>query len=216
MRRILTTLLLVLCGSGAFAQYMSGGLVSQGTLMSTQTEVIRSGFDIWAGGGFGFGAFMESDDIVGSYHININAGYNINPRMFVGGGIYSCKTSTNVSSLYLNMRSFVSRNLNSLYIDLRLGKIINGGVGEKITEQEHNGYVYSTDITYYKPQGLMGGYSMGYIWDRFALEWGFDFIGAVATDAEYYGTAEDIDWESDEYVSISAMVDFFIKAAYRF
>lgn len=218
MKKILTTLLLLVCGSGAFAQYMSGGLVSQGTLINNRTEIVRSGFDVWAGGGIGLGlgSFSESPNISGSYHVNVNAGYNVTPRVFIGAGIYSCNSLTNVSSLFANIRIFNSRSVNSLYGDFRLGKIVGGKVSEDITEREHDGYVYSTDIYYYKPHGIMGGWSLGYIWDRFAFEWGMDLIGAVGTGIDYSDVDWDIDWVNNEHTSIGIILDTFFKVAYRF
>ena len=152
MRKILTVLLLLVCGSGAFAQYMSSGVVSQGTLINNRTEIIRSGFDIWAGGGAG-GSFTGvgggSEGVFSSsFHADVNAGYNVAPRAFLGVGLRATySTSTSVFALYANIRAFDSRNVNSAYFDFRLGKVLGGKTQKYIVENEWSGY----DTYYHKP-----------------------------------------------------------------
>ena len=209
MKKILTTLLLLVCGSGVFAQYMSGGLVSQGTLINSRTQIIRSGFDIWTGVGAGGGLTGIGGEGVfsSSFHADVNAGYNVAPRAFLGVGLRAYSTCTSVFALYANIRVFNSPNLNSFYGDLRLGKVLGGKTQKYITEDEWGGYVYNTETYYHKPNGIMGGYSIGYIWNRWAFEWGVDLIGASVTENE--------EW-TDEDTEISAIFDTFIKVAYRF
>ena len=207
MKKILTTLLLLVCGSGAFAQYMSSGVVSQGTLINNRTEIIRSGFDVWIGGGAG-GSFTGvgggSEGVFSSsFHADVNAGYNVAPRAFLGAGLCAYSTSTSVFALYANIRAFDSRNVNSAYFDFRLGKVLGGKSQKYIVENEWGSY----DTYYHKPKGIMGGYSIGYIWNRWAFEWGVDIIGASVTENE--------EW-TDEDTEISVIVETFVKLAYRF
>lgn len=215
MRKIMIALLFM-CSSMVFAQYMPGGLVSQGTLMNTKTEIIRSGFDVWASGGIGMGGVGDDVKLFTSYHVDANAGYNVLPKMFLGAGVRLVKTYTTIPALYVNMRCFASRDVNSIYVDLRLGKVI-GGSTYKGTIGGRGG----REVSYYKPSGATGGFSLGYIWNRLALDFGLDFIGAKRLDVYGFdlGDASKIDWEEEEYEeykTISLAIDAFIKVAYRF
>ena len=57
------------------------------------------------------------------------------------------------------------------------------------------------------PNGIMGGYSIGYIWNHWAFEWGVDIIGASVTENE--------EWKKED-AEVSVIVDTFVKVAYRF
>ncbi len=222
MRKIMIALLFM-CSSMVFAQYMPGGLVSQGTLMNTKTEIIRSGFDVWASGGIGMGAVADDVTLFTSYHVDANAGYNVLPKMFLGAGVRLGKTYTTIPTLYVNMRCFASRKVNSMYVDLRLGKVIGGSTYKGTYESESSllQNMGKMGVSYYKPSGATGGYSLGYIWNRLALDFGFDIIGAKRLDVLGYdlGDASEIDWKEEKYENyktISVSIDAFIKVAYRF
>ena len=224
MRKLLVALLLV-CSGGAYAQYVQGGLVSQGTLMSTRTEVVRSGFDIWVGGGLGFGGYAEGEEAETSYHFDVNAGYNVLPRLFVGAGFNSTNLITGVSSAYVNTRLYFSRDLNSLYYNISFGKVLGGKV--------FVGEIYdSSSADFCKPGGIMGGFSLGYVWNHFAVEFGmsmmscetlhvngYNFPGSsfyeAISDPSYY------DWETLKNWSYYGeetgyMADFFLRVSWRF
>lgn len=223
MRKIMIALLFM-CSSMVFAQYMPGGLVSQGTLMNTKTEIIRSGFDVWASGGIGMGAVGDDVKLFTSYHVDANAGYNVLPKMFLGAGVRFGKTYTTIPTLYVNMRCFASRDVNSMYVDLRLGKVIGGSTYKGTYKWETDTYIPGRGemgVSYYKPSGATGGFSLGYIWNRLALDFGLDFIGAKRLDVYGFdlGDASEIDWkeeEYEEYKTVSVAIDAFIKVAYRF
>ena len=218
MRKIFTTLLLLVCGSGAFAQYMSSGVVSQGTLINNRTEIIRSGFDIWVGGGVGFGGVGKSFST--SYNMDAVVGYNVTPKMFLGAGIDMCRTYTDIYTLYVDMKVFDSRNPNTLYGDFRLGKIVGGSIYKEIYE-EGEGRYKQTNTRYHKPNGAAFGVSLGYLWNHFALEYGLDVIFTKELDmyGNDLGDISEKDWERDEYAeycTVSASLDAFIKVSYRF
>lgn len=226
MKKLLVALLLV-CSAGAYGQYMPGGLVSQGTLMSTSTEVVRSGFDIWVGGGLGFGGYAEGEEAETSYHFDVNAGYNVLPRLFVGAGFNSTNLITGVSSAYVNTRFYFSRDLNSLYYNISFGKVLGGNVfvGEG---DIYGGY----NATFCKPSGVMGGFSMGYVWNHFAVEIGLSMIGCETINVngydvpgtgffEIYTNPTSYSWETLESYSYggsesSVLLDAFLRVSWRF
>ena len=225
MRKILTTLLLLVCSSGVFAQYMSSGVVSQGTLINNRTEIIRSGFDIWAGGGVGVGMDPNEIDMLfyNPYYIDANVGYNVTPRLFLGAGVQAGKTYTSVLEVYGNMRIFGSRQLNTTYFDLHFGKISSNDDYLIHTYRE----AYKEIIACcHKPQGMTGGFSFGYLWNHFALEVGLDiagtYIAEIIADAPGSTTASEIDWqkwieEGSIYgEGVYATIDLFVKLSWRF
>ena len=236
MKKLLVALLLV-CSGGAYAQYIQGGLVSQGTLMSTKTEVVRSGFDVWVGGGGDF-AVNQNMDVSG--HFDVNAGYNLNPRLFVGAGLNYTGLSA-IPSIYVNVRPYFSRDLNSLYLNVFAGMVLGGNVfvdwADYYYDEIYNycSYAYAG---FCKPAGLMGGCSLGYVWNHFAVECGLNVIGCKMVELDYGGYYNEdyrngtficdaindpTDYSWSEFVrrssyaeELSALLDVFLRVSWRF
>lgn len=226
MKKLLVVLLLV-CSGGAYAQYIQGGLVSQGTLMSTRTEVVRSGFDVWVGGGAGLGGYVEAEKFSNSFHFDVNAGYNVLPVLFVGAGFNTTSMSVGLSSVYVNIRPYFSRDLNTAYYNIFLGKMLGGNVFVGDGDL-YDGYY----AEFCKPGGMMGGFSVGYVWNHFAVEFGFSLMGCeklyvngynvpgtsfyeAFTNPLYY------DWEtlksfSYDDAEFSVLLDVFLRVSWRF
>lgn len=216
MKKIITVLLILVCSSSMYAQYTPGGLVSQGTLMSTKTEIIRSGFDVWAGGGVGFGVYTGADVVATTYHIDINAGYNVSPRLFFGIGFNSVSSITDATAVYINLRPYISRNLNSLYYNFFLGKVIGGNTIVVNDEDWRN-------TMFYKPSGMMGGFTIGYVWNHFAFEAGMSLFGGKQIEVngyDYPGTSfseviEDpslVDWENGyDALETQVLIDGLVR-----
>lgn len=223
MKKVMTVLLLTIGCCSMYGQYIPGGIVSQGTLMSTRTEIVRSGFDVWAGAGVGVGGVGSSEEAVMTYHVDINAGYNVSPRLFVGVGLNSAKIATDVSAVYVNLRPYVSRELNSLYFNIFLGKVVSGNTTSVV---EYDG-LGRPMTRFFKPSGVMGGYTMGYVWDHFAFEAGMNICGGKLGNinisdypeisfSEIVEEPSLVDWKKVHDPDISVLVDFSIRVSWRF
>ena len=222
MKKIFITLTLLVCSTATFAQYIQsqGGVVSQGTLVNEKKEVVaaRKGFDAWIGIGGGIGGYVLIDVTGADYsaaHYDVNGGYNITPRLFIGAGYKALYANTTLGAMYANIRIFGSAKANSIFADLRIGKVHTGTIAElNAIESPEDG----NDYHYFRPQGLMGGYSMGYLWNHFALEFGLNIIGGKVYDTEGgkvinpYG----LDWTDGERVEVNPGLDLFCKLSWRF
>lgn len=223
MKKIVTFLILLVCSTGAFAQYIQnqGGIVSQGTLVnesSKEVEAVRKGWDGWVGVGGGIGGFPHAVNSVNEMTAAVfdaNLGCNVAPRVFIGVGCSALYGKTTLSNMYVNLRTFSSKKANSLFNNIRFGYVLTGTIAED-NRGEAEGY---NDYCYYKPQGIMGGYSMGYLWNHFAFEVGFSVIGGLEykigrQQLNPYG----LDWGSahGEYLSVSPALEAFCRLSWRF
>lgn len=212
MKKILVVFVLFVCSTGVSAQYIQsqGGIVSQGTFTNEETEVdaARKGLDGWVAIGGGLGGFPQAVSSVSEFtamQFDANFGYNIAPRVYIGAGCFAHYSNTIVSAAYVNLRTFSSPKANSLFMNLRIGHVLAG----TICEDSEGSY------DYYKPQGIVGGYSMGYLWNRFALEFGLDIIGGLTYRAyEKVLNPYGLDWAND--TSFKPALDLFCKLSWRF
>ncbi len=221
MKKILVVFVLFVCSTGAFAQYIhsQGGVVSQGTLVNEKKEVAaaRKGFDGWIGIGGGIGGFVVIEAEGANYtagHFDANFGYNVSPRAFIGAGYKLLYANTTMGAWYANLRAFTSPKAKTSFINLYIGMIHTGTITELNCMEEGN---TQDDYSYFKPKGLTGGFSAGYLWNHVALELGFGIFGGLEYQAgskkviNPYG----LDW-TDEEVESWPGLELFCKLSWRF
>ena len=221
MKKILAVLTLLVCSTGVFAQYIQsqGGVVSQGTLVNEKKEVAaaRKGFDGWVGIGGGIGGFVYVDVKGANYtagHFDANLGYNVSPRAFLGVGYKSLYANTTMGSWYANLRVFTSPTARTSFVNLYVGMVHAGTIAELNCIEDGD---TQDDYSYFTPQGLTGGISGGYLWNHFALEFGFGMFGGLE-----YGAGKkvinpyNLDWEDEERVESHPGLELFCRLSWRF